>query len=351
MTANVDIQPFSLPLIHPLSTASGTIDERDGFIIRIATDGVVGIGEAAPLDGWTERKETCREELTRVAAMAQHMNPREIRLNQAAPAARHGITLALMDAAAKIETLSLSEYLAGEQADVSVPVHATIGDESIEETVIQAKQAIATGFQTIKVKVGGKSTQVDCERIQLLRDAVGPDVNIRLDANRAWTLDEARHIFTVAAEEAIEYIEEPLATPDSEAIKELSHYDVCIAADESLSMHSGKFAIAEFEHYDVFILKPMILGGIDAAISVAKKAREHHIESVVSNTIDSSIARTAALHLAAALPDTTTAGLATGDRLASDIGEEVTPVTDGRIALPMGAGIGIRPLEEECTDE
>jgi len=92
---------------------------------------------------------------------------------------------------------------------------------------------------------------------------------------------------------------------------------------------------------DVLVCKPMVLGGPGNAHTAAIRAREMGVEPVVTTTADAVVARTAAVHVAAAIPDVRPCGLATADLLAGDLGPDPAPVEDGEIAVPQGPGLGI----------
>ena len=99
------------------------------------------------------------------------------------------------------------------------------------------------------------------------------------------------------------------------------------------------------EAADVLILKPMVLGGPGNAHTLALRARERGIEPVVTTTIDGVVARLAALHVAAAIPDIGACGLATGDRLERDLAPDPATVTDGGMTVPQADGLGVDPVE------
>jgi L-alanine-DL-glutamate epimerase-like enolase superfamily enzyme len=90
----------------------------------------------------------------------------------------------------------------------------------------------------------------------------------------------------------------------------------------------------------VIVLKPMVLGGPDRAVEAAQNCRAADIDPVVSTTIDAVVARVGAVHVAAAIPDVRACGLATGERLATDLARDPTSVSDGRITVSQEPGLG-----------
>ncbi|MFW5939882.1 MAG: mandelate racemase/muconate lactonizing enzyme family protein [Halolamina sp.] len=337
------IRPFALDLARPLSTADGTIDERRGFLVGVehstVTGSVRGVGEATPLPGWTESDEDCEAALRNVPVSWQRVDARLEGERPSAPAARHGYRLAVLDAEARAVGQSLAELLAdrGEfpTPEELVPVNATVGDGDVQETVTAAREAVDSGFDCVKLKVGAQSLALDLDRVRAVRDAV--DAAIRVDANGAWDRETAADAVDALASLGVEYVEQPLPADSLAAHTALRGRGVDVAVDESLRDH-GVDAVLDAEAADVAVLKPMALGGPDATIDAARRLLDAGVEPVVTTTIDAAVARAAAVHVAAAVPGDLANGLATGGMLASDLGDDPVPVVDGQIAVPDGPG-------------
>lgn len=336
----MDIEPFRLELARPLSTARGGIDQREGFLVRLQYADTVGVGEATPLAGWTESLTDCREALEWAPALARDEDWGVALGETNAPAARHGLALALADARARSADKPLYRYLGEERLIRDLPVNATVGDGTVDETVAAATDAVEAGFDCLKIKIGARSIEDDIERLRAVRDAVGSEITLRADANGAWTREEAEAAFDHLAELDLEYVEQPLPADDIPDLSGLREDGVAIALDESLSTRSVTDVLAA-EAADYLVLKPMALGGPDRALLAARQARQAGVTPVVSTTIDGVVARTAAVHVAAAIPGVPACGLATADWLADDLGPDPAPVADGRIEVPQTTGIGV----------
>jgi L-alanine-DL-glutamate epimerase-like enolase superfamily enzyme len=317
----VSVEPFSFPLRAPLSTADGDIGRREGFLIR--ADG--GLGEATPLPGWTEPIDACR-------AALEGGTP-----GPGTPAARHGLALARADGAARGAGVPLAAELGGIERR-RVPVNATIGDGAPEETAAAAADALEAGFDCLKVKVGARPLDADCERLRALR-VRAPDAELRLDANAAYTPGEARDALDAFAAFDPSYVEQPVPPGGLAALRE---HPLPIAADESLAERSPEAVLDAGA--DVLVLKPMVLGGVARAVAAAGLARERGAAAVVTTTIDGAVARLGALHAAATFAGPA-CGLATADRLETDLAPDPAPVRDGGMDLPDGPGLGIDPRE------
>jgi o-succinylbenzoate synthase len=333
------IEPFSLALASPLSTARGTIDTREGFLVTINHDGTRGVGEATPLLGWTESLDECQSALER----ARNANDWQTALDalDETPAARHGLALALDDARSRAAGAPLYRHLGGDHSE-SVPVNATVGDGTVSETVEAATAAVERGFAALKLKVGAQAVETDIERIAAVREAVDSDIELRADANGAWSRDEARTALDGFADADLAYVEQPLSRADLAGHAELRG-QVRVALDESLATHSVE-DVLDADAADVLVLKPMALGGPDHAREAALTAREAGCGAVLTTTVDGALARAGAVHVAASLPDPPAAGLATADRLAEDLLADPAPVDGGHVRVPQEPGNA--PLED-----
>ncbi|MFB6293787.1 MAG: mandelate racemase/muconate lactonizing enzyme family protein [Halonotius sp.] len=336
------VEPFSLPLESSLETAKGPITERRGFLVGVEgknDDQPAGIGEATPLAGWTESHEACQDALAATDPNAPDSPPDPA----TTPAAAHAVELAELDARGRRTGTPLAGGLRAELGvdttiPATVPVNATVGDSSVDETVTAAETAIEEGYDCLKLKVGSRAVDEDIERVRAVREAIGDAVEIRVDANGAWSESAAETAITAFADLDVAYVEQPLANDALAAHNRLRGQGIDIALDESLAEVSIE-AVIEREAADVVILKPMALGGPLRAIRAAATAREAGIEPVVTTTIDGVVARTAAVHVAAAIPDVAACGVATGSLLAGDLAADPVTISDGGASVPTGGGL------------
>ncbi|APX95977.1 mandelate racemase/muconate lactonizing enzyme family protein [Natronorubrum daqingense] len=346
----LEYRSFSLPLAAPLETGDGTIESRDGFLVRIVdanhegNPAPVGYGEATPLAGWTESLEDCRDALERAESAVQVDPETALETVSDQVAARHAITLALADLQATSRSTPLYQYLGNGPLVGRVPVNATVGSGSPAETAQEARAAVERGFKSCKLKVGQRSLETDLERIARTREAVGPDVELRVDANGAWTVAEATRALETLAEYDVSLLEQPLPAGSLDGHADLRRSvgedGVAIGLDEGLLEH-GVDAICDAGAADTVILKPMALGGIDVVRKIAAWVRMLDIEPIVTTTIDGVVARTGALHVAASIPDVPACGLATADLLADDLGNDPVLLENGSAVVPQAKGLGV----------
>ncbi|RLM53663.1 o-succinylbenzoate synthase [Halobellus sp. Atlit-31R] len=334
----MEYEPFSLRLASPLDTAAGRIDRREGFLVRVTRDGVVGVGEATPLPGWTESRDACEAALADATAADTVDDALESLSATSHPAARHGFELAALDADARVAGESVADALASDGSADAVPVNATVGDGTVAETAAATREAVAAGHPAVKVKVGARAPGEDEERLRAVRDAAGDGVELRADANGAWDAATARRLLDVAADLDFAYVEQPLPAESVAGHAALRGRGVDVALDESLAA-VGPEAVLDAAAADVLVCKPMALGGPFRTVDVTGRAAECDVDVVVTTTIDAAVARVGALHTAASLPDCGACGLATGSLLADDVAPDPAPVVDGAMAVPAGPGL------------
>ena len=332
----IEYRQTAIPLSDPLETAQDEVDHRDCFLVH--TTDPDGVGEASPLPGWTESVRETMAALDRLCASTDRAGPGELDSLLETPAARHGVSLALLDGESRNAGKPLYRYLGADAPVETVPANATIGDGDVTTTVTAAESARADGFGCLKIKIGSRRVEADIERVEAVRDRL-PDVDLRLDVNGAWTRSQAQRAIEQLRTMDIDYLEQPLVTDDLQGHVELRG-PIDIAVDESMRAIDLDEIISA-EAADVIVVKPMVVGGIDRARTLATRARAAGLEVVISNTIDGVIARTGAVHLAASLMPIAPCGLATADRLETDLAPDPAPVENGTLPVPQGPGVGV----------
>ncbi|MFB6078954.1 MAG: enolase C-terminal domain-like protein [Halarchaeum sp.] len=339
--------PFALPLASALDTARGRIAERRGVLVTVERDGVRGTGEATPLPDWTESYEACERALARAAERDADGADSDgvVAACEDAPAARHGVALAFADAAARESDESLYRHLGGDATVARLPVNATVGDAPPDETAVRVREAARDGFETVKVKVGARPLEADRARLRAARDAA-PEIDLRADANGAWGRETAGRAVDALAALDVALLEQPLPADDLSGHAALRGRGVPIALDESVPAR-GLAAVLDADAADAVVLKPMALGGPGRAVAAGERARAAGVDPVVTTTFDAVYARTAAVHVAAALAPLPACGLATGDALAADLAPDPAPVRDGAVSVPQGKGHGVPAPSDE----
>jgi o-succinylbenzoate synthase len=226
----------------------------------------------------------------------------------------------------------------------AVPVNATVPVVSPEAA---HALVVASGCATAKVKVAdpGSTLADDLARVEAVRDALGPSGHVRVDANAAWSVDEAVAAIGELDRAAggLEYVEQPCATVEDLAACR-RRVSVPIAADESIRRAADPYRVRDLGAADIAVLKVQPLGGVHACLEIAADIA---MPVVVSSALETSLGLAAGVALAAALPRLDHAcGLATRSLLTADVASpELFPV-DGM--LPVALPLVVPALAAEC---
>lgn len=217
-----------------------------------------------------------------------------------------------------------------------VPVNTTVPAVGPEQAHAMVR---ASGCTTAKVKVAetGQSLADDLARVEAVRDALGPAGKVRIDANAAWSLDEAVEALRTLGKFDLEYAEQPVASLDDMA-RLRRRVDVPLAADESVRRAEDPLRVAGLEAADIVVLKVQPIGGVRRCLEVAEGCG---LPVVVSSAVETSVGIAAGVALAAALPELPYAcGLGTVSLLAADVTSD--PL------LPVG---GFLPVRRVAPDD
>lgn len=227
-----------------------------------------------------------------------------------------------------------------------IPVNVTVpavGPDEARRIVLDSG-----GCRTAKVKVAepGQNAAEEADRLAAVREALGPDGAIRIDANAAWDVDTAvdRLRLLDRAAGGLEYAEQPVAAvADLARVRRATR--VPIAADESIRRAEDPLAVVRAEAADVVVLKVQPLGGVRACLDLAAQVG---LPVVVSSALETSVGLAAGIALAAALPELPYAcGLATAQLLADDVLDASLLPVDG--SLDVAAARAAAPSPERLA--
>ncbi len=333
----VEISQRTFRMRTPIETSYGAVTERSLFELAIeGSDGVEGRGECAPLEAYDgvsvararAALEAYRVVITEGDGLEGGALLEACREADDLPQALAAVDLALWDRAGRRAGVPVSTLLA-ESALAEVEVNATIGALDRASAAGAAAGAAAAGHRCVKLKVGVGD---DAGRVAAVRAALGPDVTLRLDANGAWTVDEAVRMIEALAPAGLELVEEPVhGLAGLRAVRE--RVAVRIAMDETTA-EPGALASGAA---DAVCLKVGRCGGISGLLAAATLVRATGAEPYVASTFDGPLGIAAALHAAAALRLTPACGLATLG-LFEDL-DDPFPARGGVIAVPAGPGL------------
>ncbi len=299
----------SIPLRKPFKTALRTLEHLRTVIVEISTDSEArGLGEAPPSGAVTGDslggiRGAIHEYIT-PALVGRDIGNLEETLNaldrscmrNTSPKA--AVDIAIHDLFGKLHEIPLYQFFGGFRNRIETDL--TISVNSPEEMARDSREAVGRGFRIIKLKVG-KQPELDIARIRAIREAVGPDVTIRLDANQGWTAREAIRIMS-AIEEArmgIELLEQPVPAHDLEGLRSVRDaIRTPVLADESVFSPSDAERILSTRAADLLNIKLMKTGGLRAAQRICAVAEHHGTECFMGCMMESKLSVTAATHLA-----------------------------------------------------
>jgi o-succinylbenzoate synthase len=354
IVTHIQWYPYRVPLRRHFTNAHGTLAVREGAIIEVFVEGhISGIGEIAPMPEFGG--ETLNEALSMLPSIAADLLDHDLQAAlsylEVQQVARElpasvvcGLEMALLDALGKQEGCSMSTLLAPPSDEVrsAVPVNAVIGAQNIATTVQLACNAVAAGIRCLKLKMGNGMYD-EVERVSAVRKAVGSEIHLRLDANEAWSFEQARTILSACEPLTIQYVEQPLRAYDLRGMYQLrQQVSIPIAADEAVYHLESARCVLAWEAADILIVKPQLAGGLRTAQRIIDEATGYHVPCVITSTIETGVGLLGALHLAAALPQISLeCGLATLPLLNDDLVVEAIAVQNGTLALPQGPGLGV----------
>jgi L-alanine-DL-glutamate epimerase-like enolase superfamily enzyme len=341
----LELERRTLTLSSPMQSSYGDVAERELLIVALSDeDGVTGYGEAAPLeayDGVSSARvwrvlESYRPALARSADMNGAQVIEACRQVEDLPAALAAIDLALWDRAGRRAGKPVAALISDDPA-ARVEVNATLSALDRAGAVEQAARAVQEGFGCLKLKVGVGD---DAGRVAATRAAAGPRVKLRLDANGAWSVEEAVRAIDALSPAGLELVEEP--THGLQGIREVrERVAVRVAIDETAA-EPGALGSGVA---DAVCLKISRCGGIGGLLAAATLVRAYGGEVYLASTLDGPLGVAAAVHAAAALASRgplAHCGLATLGMFA-DL-ENPLPAREGAIAVPTGPGLGVEPF-------
>ena len=220
-----------------------------------------------------------------------------------------------------------------------IPVNATV--PAVDADAVAGVLARYDGCRTAKVKVGERGQRLadDVARVRAVREVMGPDGRIRIDANAAWNVDEAEHAVHALAEFDLEYVEQPCESVAelAELRRRVKYMGIPVAADESVRKAADPLAVAAAGAADLLVIKAQPLGGIHRALSIVA---ESALPAVVSSALDSAIGLSQGAALAAALPELDyDCGLGTASLFVDDVSD----------ARPVGGSISVERVTPDAA--
>lgn len=351
--SSVEVIPYALPFREPYVTARGRLDQREMALLRLRDmDGLTGLGEAVPLSlrgGAT---------LARVVSELQELSAWEsldettLRENSAALSApaRCAALTALMDLRgqrAATRSSSVADRQTNSERVESIKCNATLVAGDPRQVAEDALSWAGDGFTAFKLKLGAGG---DVEQVRAVRETIGPEASIRVDANGTWDVERAKRTLVELEEFDVELAEQPVATL-WEAAEVAGATSIPIAGDESVESRADAERALAMGACGLAGVKLSKVGGPEEAIEIAEV-----LPSYLSSALDGPVGIAAAAQVAQTLRGAAGGegsglahGLATQRLFASTIASTQCELRGGMLHPPEGPGLGVE-IDEAALD-
>jgi L-alanine-DL-glutamate epimerase-like enolase superfamily enzyme len=352
--STIEVIPVRLPLREPFVVAYATYPDTLSVLVRIRThDGVEGWGEATPDpnvtgETWSGVAQILRHDLAPVL-IGRNARDREAALLaldarvEGAPAAKAALDIALHDLLARSLGIPLWQLLGG-RSRAALTISRVISMGEPDAMAEAATRHVSAGFGTIKAKVGdGANPMLDVRRVAAVREAVGPDIAIKVDVNQGWrTPGVAIGAIRAILPSQPAYIEQPVAWWDLEGLAEVRRQTgALIMIDEGCHGPRDMLRAVALRAADLVNIKLMKTGGILNALKLNAIAETAGIPAQIGTMVESSIASAAGLHTATALANVRTVEMGGPLMLAGDVGNVGSWYRHDTVTVPDGPGLGI----------
>lgn len=355
------VHPLCMPLVHPyvLSNAYGVLADSNQIYVEIKTDeGITGWGEANPWAGFTgdiTDSVVCilqklvgpgllGKDPTNINAIHKEMD-RMIAGNKMVKAA---IDMACYDILGKSLDVPVHKILGGKKYD-TIKCFWSIGGSTPEESAAEVVTIKEQGYWGCMIKIG-TDYKNDIARTLAVREAVGPDFPLIVDANQGWDYDTALRYGRGIERADILFYEQPVKAWDVDNLAKLRrNLKIPISADEGVSTIQEAIQLVKAEACDVFSIKSSKQGGIMPAKQICEYATENGIQLFFNSMIEGGITQAASLNVAATCEIMTTTGHSFFSTLRhkDDVTNFRDFVIDGITTIPEEPGLGVKVYEEK----
>lgn len=345
----IKVEKLKLQLLKPAKVAFGVIEHYETMLLKIDTDeGLVGYGEGSPLAFVTgETIDTIISVTQMIGQQLIGFNPIEIekihhvmdRTIHGNTSAKAAIDMAIYDLISKKMGVPLYKMLGGFKSTFETDV--TIMIDEPKEMAREAIALVDKGFKVLKIKVG-MNNEEDIDRIKHIRQAIGPDIKIRVDANQGWSVVEAIRTINEIEKYNIDAVEQPIAYWNKSGLVEIKkNVHVPIMADESIFSPQDAFQLITTKAVDFLNIKLMKCGGIYKANKINDISETAGIECMLGCMLESKLALTAAASFIASKRNVTRADIDSIMHIKENEIKGGIIIDKGIVHLPDSPGLGV----------
>jgi muconate cycloisomerase len=352
----LELSHISVPFAEPykLSKAYGTLHNAQAVILKVNTDeGIVGLGEADPMNPFTEETPGSVMMVVR-DVIAPHLmgrdptrvSPIEAALDKAVLGnlvARGAINMALYDILGKVRQSPVHTFLGGIYHK-KLPLLGPVGSGTPEEDSEKIEGLAEQGYRTVMIKMGALPINEEIQRMISAANRFGKEIAIILDPNQGWQLKQALRFLEGIGSYPPAMIEQPIDRCDIAGLKKIRDRASCpLSVDESLvSIHDATVLIRE-RAADVFSIKVSKNGGLSKSLVIAKIAEAFGLKCLMNSMLEFGISQAASLQLGCTLNNLVDMGHAYMSvlRLSDDVTDFKRNISDAIVTVPQGDGLGV----------
>lgn len=345
------------PLKNPFITSLRRVDVLEDLLVIIeCDDGTLGYGEGAPTPVITG--ETMGSMIAAVEYIKPHIIGREVDEFETILHSLHALIvknttvksafeIALYDIKAKSFKQPLYKMLGGNKTMFRTDI--TISIDEIDTMVEKSLNAVALGYDCLKIKIGGDLTK-DIERVTQISTALPSQITLRLDANQGWSAKESVALLHALEHKGIfaEFIEQPVAADDIAGLQYIKErVQTPLLADESIFGIKDARKLLEMQAIDYINIKLAKAAGITQALNLADLAAEFDTKCMIGCMLEGPVSVAAGVHVASAKADIITmVDLDAVSLLSSHPIDTTILFNESEIILGEDAGLGVCFIEE-----
>jgi L-alanine-DL-glutamate epimerase-like enolase superfamily enzyme len=351
MIDSLEFRTFENRRASAFKIATGSSEVEENTVVKVVSGDCFGVGSANPSDVTHETRDSIEAFLVRaqkklVGTEEDDPDKLHARLGSIAEgntAAKAAVDIAIFDLLSKRDGKPLYAFLGGDRRKILTDM--TIGIESKEVTVQKALRHYKAGFRALKIKVG-LELEEDVRRVAAVRDAVGPRVELRVDANQGYTVEQAIRFCQDMNSLGVVLVEQPVRAEDLAGLKEVTlASDVPVMADESVKSILDARKLAREGIADMFNIKLMKCAGVNSAVIINRFAEAANMLTMVGCMGEIQLSIAAGLHFALSSENVRFADLDSHFNIVDDPTSGLR-FEDGYLLAPEGPGLGMRtPLD------